>query len=63
MHDWLYRSFCSHTDLWKHQNCIIKSQLCEKIWFQRGFEFFNKKTLIKKRVLKQNQKVKLVKKV
>ena len=57
--------FCSHIDLWKHKNCIIKVRLWlinEKTCFQRGFEFY-KKTSIKKRMLKWNQKAKLVKKV
>ena len=58
--------FCSHIGLWKHKNCIIKVRLWlinEKTCFQRGFKFFYKKTSIKKRMLKWNQKVKLVKKV
>ena len=57
--------FCSHIGLWKHKNCIIKVRLwliSEKTCFQRGFEFY-KKLSIKKRMLKWNQKVKLVKKV
>ena len=37
--------------------------LSKKTCFQRGFEFFYKKAFIKKRMLKQNQKLKLVKKV
>ena len=35
----------------------------EKTCFQRSFEFFYEKEFTKKRTLKQNQKVKLVKKV
>ena len=57
--------FCSHINLWKHKNCIIKVRLWlrnEKTCFQRGFEFY-KKLSIKKRMLKWNVKVKLVKKV
>ena len=37
--------------------------LCEKTCFQRGFEFFNRNRFIKKKVLKRNQKIKLVKEV
>ena len=55
---------CSNIDLWKHKNCVIKVWLWlinEKTCFQRGFEIFYKKTTIKKRMLKWNQKVKIVK--
>ena len=44
---------------YKSSIMTLKAKTC----FQRGFEFFCKKTSIKKRKLKWNQNVKLVKKV